>query len=195
MTFARSLGFAALAAAGVPLFVGVLGPMLGHNLALELYVIGMAVAYCAALAGTPRRAFVAAAMSAGLGLLTLILPLRLPGVVAAAALSVALVRSAFLHRAAGLRATTLELVLQTSGLLLAAYLAAASLISLALATWGYFLIQSLYFLVGGISLRRPDPVGDRSREKPSAGPPRLIPRALPANPPPRRPLGGGVPLR
>jgi len=160
MTFARSLGFAALAGAGVPLFVGGLGPLLGHAFALELYIVSAGAGYLAVMAGNPRRAVVAAACAGAIGMLLLLLPLRLPALVAGTALMIAVGRSTFLHRSGSLRAVTLELLLQGGGLLLARYLAGSDAISLALATWGYFLVQSLYFLVGGIALRRPAPVGD-----------------------------------
>lgn len=160
MTFARSLGFAALAGAGVPLFAEGLGPLLGHAFALKLYVVSTGVSYLAVMAGNTRRAVAAAACAGAAGMLLLLLPLHLPALVTATALMIAVGRSAFLHRSGNLRAVTLELLLQGGGLLLAGHLAGNDAISLALATWGYFLVQSLYCLVGGIALRRPAPAGD-----------------------------------
>lgn len=160
MSFARSLGFAALAAAGIPLFVAGLGPFLGHALALQLYLVSAGVAYAASMAPDLRRAFVAATLAAALGGFLLLLPLRLPAVAAGSALTLALVRSSYLYRGSGLRGVGLELGLQAAGLLLAAHLAGSGLMSLAMATWGYFLVQSLFFLVGGLSLRRSESQAD-----------------------------------
>jgi hypothetical protein len=160
MTFSRSLVFAALAGTGVPLILGGLGPLLGHAFAMQLYLVGSAVAYAAAMAPNLRRATLAAAAAGTAGTLLLALPLGLPGLAVGSALVVALCRSGLLHQAGGLRGIVLEGVLQAAGLLLAAFLADRSAISLAVATWGYFLVQSLFFLVGGIQLRRPEPKGD-----------------------------------
>jgi hypothetical protein len=160
MTFSRSLVFAALAGTGVPLFVGGLGPLLGHAFAMQVYVVGTAVAYAAAMAPNLRRATFAAAVTSAAGSLLLLLPLGLPGLALGSALVVAVCRSGLLHRAGGLRGIVLEAVLQGAGLLLASFLADRGVISLAIATWGYFLVQSLFFLVGGIELRRPEPKGD-----------------------------------
>jgi hypothetical protein len=62
-------------------------------------------------------------------------------------------RSGILYRSRPLRALVLESLLAAGGLVFAGQLAGASL---ALAAWGYFLVQSLFFLVGGIEAR-PDP--------------------------------------
>ena len=160
MSFSRSLLFAALAGTGVPLFVAGLGPLLGHAFAMQIYLVGSAVAYAASMAPSPRRAAAAAALVATLGLLLLALPLRLPTLAAGAALAVAVCRSGFLHQSGGLRGIALEIVLQGAGLLLAGFLAGGDSVSLAIATWSYFLVQSLFFLVGGIRLRRSEPRGD-----------------------------------
>ena len=149
MTFARSLGFAALAGAGVPLVVGGLAPWLGHAPALHLYAVACGIAYAAAMAPSLRRAVATALCGAAVGLLLLLLPLRLPTLVLGVALAIALARSVFLHRVGRARAVVLESVLQGAGLLLAAWLARGDLISLALATWAYFLVH-------GMALRPPE---------------------------------------
>jgi len=164
MSFSRSLLFAAIAGTGLPLFLGVLGPLLGHTFALQLYLVGSAVAYGVSMAPSLRSSLATGLVAGGLGLLLLALPLRLPSVALGSALILALCRSGLLHRASGLRGIALEGLLQGTGLLLAAFLAGRDPISLAVATWGYLLVQSLYWLVGGIRLRTPEPKGDPFEE-------------------------------
>jgi hypothetical protein len=57
-------------------------------------------------------------------------------------------RSALLYRARPARTAAIELVLLCGGLLFARFLAGPSTLSIALALWAFFLVQSLYFLIG-----------------------------------------------
>ena len=98
MGFGRSILFAALAAAGLPLFVGLLGPLLGHATALHFYLAGTAVAYLAAIAPTLRGAIAAGALAAVLGAVLLALPLRLPALAVGLAVVISACRSGWLYR-------------------------------------------------------------------------------------------------
>lgn len=151
-TFGRSLLFAAVAAAGSLALEALLAPRNLHS-ALACYAVAVAVAYVAAIA--PRRAsgLAAAALAALLGVFLLLLPLDLGQTALGAALVVALCRSAILYRARPLRALLLELALLAGGLGLAASLADGGAAPLAWGLWGYLLVQSLFFAVGGVALR------------------------------------------
>ena len=56
-------------------------------------------------------------------------------------------------RAEPARALVIEGGLLATGLALAHLLAGSGFLSLALAVWGFFLVQSLYFLMGGVGRR------------------------------------------
>jgi hypothetical protein len=86
----------------------------------------------------------------------LALPLGVPGTAVAAAAIVAGIRSGLLYRARPLRAWAAEAGLGVGGLGLAQLLSGGSLVSISLAVWGYFLVQSVFFLIGGVTARRPE---------------------------------------
>ncbi len=150
--FARTLVFGVLAALAVPAIRLLLAPVLGHSLTLSLTWVGLAIAYPAWIAGSLRRG-VRAALLAGSGGVVLLALMPGPSFVAAgAALLVASVRSGFLYRAARSRLLVLEGLLLVVSLAVANALASPGVLGIALAVWGYFLVQSLYFL-----LARPRP--------------------------------------
>lgn len=156
----RSLAFAVVAALATAPWLLATAPWLGPSRSLALLVLGAAVAYVAWIAPTPRRALTAggvAALLAGLG--ALFAP-SFGVALAVAAAVVAVGRSVLVVRRAPARALALETGLLTVGLLAARLLAGPSPLDLALAVWGFFLVQSLYGLVGG-GRRRPErPAGD-----------------------------------
>ena len=166
--FSRTLLFGALAAVGVPAAGVLLAPVLGLPLTLSLYVLGLPIAYLAWIAGSLRRGVLAGGLAAA-G--TLVLLLFLPGPTLAAvgaALTVAAVRSGFLFRAPQPRLLVLEAVLLVTGLAVADALAGPGLIGSALTVWGYFLVQSLYFLLARPRVRAARSAGDpfeRARER------------------------------
>jgi hypothetical protein len=151
-TFAGSLLFAALAAAGLLALEVLLAPLNLPSL-LACYVVAVAAAYVAAIAPHRASGLAAGALAALLGVVLLLLPLDLGQVALGAALVVAVCRSAILYRARPLRALLLELALLAGGLGLAASLADGGIASLAWGLWGYLLVQSLFFAVGGVALR------------------------------------------
>ncbi|MGH7803632.1 MAG: hypothetical protein ACREQJ_04740, partial [Candidatus Binatia bacterium] len=70
-------------------------------------------------------------------------------------------RSAFLYRAPAARAAVVEALLIGGGLLFARWLAGPSPLGMVAALWGFFLVQSIYFLIGGVRGR---PVTGRRRD-------------------------------
>jgi hypothetical protein len=73
-----------------------------------------------------------------------------------AALVLAVCRSGLLYRSRPARSLLLEAVLVASGLLFARLLAVGSGPGMALELWGFLLVQSLFFVVGGVSARAAD---------------------------------------
>jgi hypothetical protein len=75
-------------------------------------------------------------------------------VVLAAALLLGLCRSGLLYRTRFARAVVLEGVLLCAGLGIAGHLLTSSTFSAVLAVWAFFLVQSVFFLIGGVEARR-----------------------------------------
>ena len=127
--------------------------------ALSIYLVASAAIYVAGL--TPRRvhgvgaAIVVALLGALFAAVT-----REPEVVAlGTAIGVGVCRSGLLYRARTGRALATEIGLLGGGLLLARFLAAPGVLGVALALWGFFLVQSGFFLIGGVAERRGDTRG------------------------------------
>jgi hypothetical protein len=155
-SFSGTLIFAALAAAGLPAAWLGLGTLLGVGAALSLYFVGLGVAYASAIAPNAGSALRIGALGAALGGVVLCLA-PTPGMAAAGAAGiVALARSGLLYRSEGLRALAFEIVLSVGGVAVAIHLADGGIASISLAVWSYFLIQSLYFTLGGIRERPRD---------------------------------------
>jgi hypothetical protein len=154
--FGSSLGFALGAAAGWPVFALVAGPRIGASAALSLYLVGVAAVYAFGLTADRVRGLGAAALTGAIAAAFAAIA-RDPAVVAlGAAIGIGLARSALLHRRSTGRAIAVEVTLLGIGLLLARFLASPGLLGIALALWGFFLVQSIFFAIGGASERRPD---------------------------------------
>jgi hypothetical protein len=156
-SFARSALFAAGAAGGWLVWIVAAAPTVGRSRATALYLVATTVLYIAGLAPEHERrlataviAGVAAAAVAGVAHTTAGLAIGL-----AAILGVA--RSAFLYRSGGARALAIEVGLLVSGLLFAGFLAVPWAPSTGLALWGFFLVQSFYFLLARARARSPAP--------------------------------------
>jgi hypothetical protein len=147
-SFARSLAFAALAAAGLPVAVTFAGALLGGESAARLYLVAVAGIYAIGLCPDRSRRFAALAFSAFAGMILALLPLDLRTTAIGAAGIVAFARGVLLPDARNLRAVVIEAVLAAAGLAAAAWFARGGLLALCLALWGYFLVQSGYFLFG-----------------------------------------------
>jgi hypothetical protein len=146
-SFAGSLVFAALAAAGLPVAVTFGGALFGAETAVRLYAIGAAGAYAIALCPDRSRRVAALAFAAFTGAILALLPLGLRDTAIGAAGIVAFARGVLLGQ--GARALATELVFAAAGLAAAAHFARGGLFALCLAIWGYFLVQSGWFLIGG----------------------------------------------
>jgi hypothetical protein len=150
-SFGGSLAFAALAGAAWPVFALAAAPAIGTLAAISIYLVASAAFYVAGL--TPRRVHGAGAAIVAALLGTLFAAVtREPDVVAlGAAIGVGVCRSGLLYRARPARALATELGLLGGGLLLARFLAAPGVLGVALALWGFFLVQSGFFLIGGVT--------------------------------------------
>lgn len=157
--FGRSIAFAALAAAAWPAFALVLAPIVGGRAAATCYGVAIAALYVFGIAPSRGRGVVAAVTATAIALLFAALG-REPGAAAlGAATAIGVARSGVLYRSRGARAVALEVALLGGGLVLARWLGAPGLVGTALALWSFFLVQSAFFLVGGIRVAVPHPAG------------------------------------
>jgi hypothetical protein len=152
-SFARGVVFAAVAAAGVLPWLALARPLIGGPPALAAYLVAVTALYLACLTPQPSRrgAVLAAAILLGCGIAFATYSAR--ALVVGLAVLLAGMRSGILYRVPAARAVVVEGILVGSGLLFAAFLAAGSPLAVMLALWGFLLIQSLYFLVGGTQAR------------------------------------------
>ena len=156
--FGRSVLLAAIIGAAWPAFALVAAPLLGARAALSLYVVGATAVYVAAIAPSIARgvatALVAVAIALGFAVVA-----GTPGaVVLGAALALGCARSGLLHRGRAARVLAVEALLLGGGLLLARFLFAPGALGTALALWGFFLVQSAFFAIGGLRVRDSDGV-------------------------------------
>jgi hypothetical protein len=147
-SFGRSLVFAALAAAGLPVAVTFAGFVFGGDQAARLYLIGAAGIYAIGLCADRTHRVATFAVAAFAGAILALLPLDLRSTAVGAAGIVALARGFLLPNTRNLRALAIEAVLGAAGLAVAAWFAHGGLLALCLGLWGYFLMQSGYFLIG-----------------------------------------------
>ena len=152
-TFGRSAVFAALAGISVLPWLIIAGPLLGMRWALTVYLVALTVTAVTALAPSLRRG-----LGAGLivALLASCLALAMPTLselVLGLAVLFGIARAVFLYRRRPTRAVAVEIALVGGGLLFARFLAGPSLASIVLAVWGFLLVQSFFFLVGGVRPR------------------------------------------
>lgn len=151
--FTGTLVFGAVAAVVSPAVWLLAGPLLGVQAALALYWIACAAVYLAGLATTWRRGLAFALPAATLaGVAWIVSPtLAGGGTLLAAALISALLVSlgrATLFAARSARGVSIEVGLVVGGLWLASWLATPGPMGAAVAIWGFFLVQSGFFLVG-----------------------------------------------
>jgi len=152
--FGRSLLFAALAAGGLPVAVTFGGPLIGSAASVRCYLLLIAVCYAVGMSAERSRRLVAFGMASVAAFVLAILPLGLPGTAIGAAAIIAVARSAIAQRHRTLRACAIEATLGIGSLGVASFLASGGLLALCLALWGFFLVQSAYFLIGGRAPRR-----------------------------------------
>jgi len=147
-SFGGTVLFGALAAIAWPAWALGLAA-LGFGTGLTGYLVAVSAVYAAGLAATPARAMGAALWALGFGAVVVLLARDPADVAIGAALAIGICRSGLLHTRRPARALVLETVLLGAGLAAARLLAAPGLVGVSLALWGFFLVQSLGFLVAG----------------------------------------------
>jgi hypothetical protein len=163
--FAESIWFAVLAAGALPLWLLLARPLLGADRAVGAYLIAAAAAYLGTIAPARGRALVVAIVATAAGAFAAQVTRAPDELVLALGVIIAVARSGFLYRSAPARGVVVEAIVTGGGLLFSRFLCGPSTVALVLSMWGFFLVQSLYFLVGGADTRRdsgrhPDPFQD-----------------------------------
>jgi hypothetical protein len=141
--------FAAVAGLGCVPFVLASTSRVGTGDALAAYALLTSVIYVGGVAAGPRRGWTAALAASLLASVVWLLPATARESTLAAAAILAVTRSGLACPGRGLRGWAIEALLAAVGLGLAAALGGASLLSFALAFWAFYLVQSVYFLIGG----------------------------------------------
>lgn len=153
---ARTLAFGLVVALGSIPWAMVFGPFFGHFWALAGYCLAAAALYAGVIAPSWPRG-VATGAAAGLAAAVVAVLATTPSeAILGAALILAVARSGFLYRGKPARTVVLEAALIFGGLLFARALAGPTLLSAGLAIWAFFLVQSLFFLAGGVREREGD---------------------------------------
>jgi hypothetical protein len=165
--FARSILFGLVAAAASLPWLFFTERFLVGRTALGLYLVVAVAAYLAGLATDRRRRLAVFGVAAIAGCVVLLLAHSLTEIAVGLAVILAVGRSGVLYRAATARAVFIEAALGAGGLVFARFLAARSPEGVFLAIWAFFLVQSLYFLIGGVRVRtrasRVDPFEEAHR--------------------------------
>ncbi len=152
----KTLTFGLVAAlASIP-WTMVFGPFAGRSRALAGFCLGAAVLYAAAIAPTWARGAAVAAAGGLAAAAVALLADRPSEAILGAALILAVARSGFLYRGRPARTLVIEGGLVLGGLLVARALAGPTLLGAGLAIWAFFLVQSLFFLAGGVRERAPE---------------------------------------
>jgi hypothetical protein len=152
--FGRSLVFGAAAAAGFVPFAILAAPSLGRGGALVAYAVLCAAVYLAGIGAGRRQGVTAGLLVAGGGAAAALLAPDPHDALLTTAMLFGLCRSGLLYRSRFARALLLEAVLVGAGIGVAGQLLAGSTFSAVLAIWAFFLVQSVFFLVGGVEPRR-----------------------------------------
>ncbi len=168
--FGTSLLFAVLVAGFYPIYFGLTGFWLGHGLAFSIYVLVTAGIYLFGIAKRPTPGLGAAFATVACGGLLLVSGGTGFELVLLTALLVGVFRSGLLNPGTRMRGGQFgrrfarEFGLLAAGLLLAKFFAQGAVFPGAFALWGFYLVQSGFFLLGGKAVR------DRSPQTPLATP-------------------------
>jgi len=149
-TFGGSVAFAAIAGAGVVPAVVCLLPSVGAPTALAAYLVGVTILYAHGLAPGEGSRIARVVLPVGLGLAAVLWPGSLPHLVFLLAAYVGVMRSGVFWRTVTARAVAIEVLLIGGGLLLAQAVGGGTLTAWALGVWAFLLVQSVYFLIGGV---------------------------------------------
>lgn len=155
--FGRTILFGGLAAAGWPAMALLLHPVAPPDDILAVYLLAVASVYVAGLGANPRRALGAGMLATFMSVGVLTLAPGLGSVIAGAVAVLAIGRVRLFQTGGLARTLAVEGVALGIGLLLVRAIAGPDPMHVALALWAFFLPQSLYFLVGGMTTRR-DPI-------------------------------------
>ena len=131
------------------------GPAFGRPWAVAVYCLAAAVLYVVTIAPSWPRGVAIGGLA---GLLAIAVGLLAPWpseAIVGAALILAVARSGFLYRSSPARALLLEGALAFGGLLFARAMGGPGPLGIALGIWSFFLVQSLFFLAGGVEERAP----------------------------------------
>jgi hypothetical protein len=146
--------FAAAAGLGCVPFMLALTSRTGVGDALAAYALLTSVIYVGGVSAGPRRGWIAALAAGVMALAVWLLPTTPRESILAAAGILAVTRSGLACPGRGARVWAIEAVLGALGLAFAATLAGSNLIWLGLSIWSFYLVQSVFCLVGGA---RPSP--------------------------------------
>ena len=155
-SFGRSALFAAVAALGWLPWLVVTRPVVGPAAAGTIYLIAVTSAYVAGLGGPVTRRLGAAMLTGMPGTAIAVASREATVLCLGLGVALAVARSVFLFRALPARAVVTEAALVGGGLLFARLLGTGSSVGAALPIWGFFLVQSCFFLTAGVRERRPD---------------------------------------
>ena len=162
----RSALFAAAAGVGVAAWILAAEPVLGGRRALTLALALLPAIYLGGLAprGAVRLGVTAAATV--LGAILALAGATFGELALALGVLLGALRSGVVYRVHPGRALLAEVVFVGGGLVFARFLAGPSALSIGLAVWGFFLVQSAFFLIGGTRERSSaerDPFDDTLR--------------------------------
>jgi hypothetical protein len=152
-TFSGSLAFGAIAALASVAYLVAVRPFLGIALSMSTFCVAAIVAYLVATAPTMARGIRIGFLAGILGGATLVFTPSTTTAILGAVVLLGVMRSGFLFRTRPGRALVVELSLLAGGLFLANALAGAGSLGFAMGVWCFFLVQSVYFLLGGIDGR------------------------------------------
>ena len=168
-TLSGGLAFALAAALAAVPWTMVMVPILWPVTAIAGYAAAVVALYPVWIAPSLSRGLKVGALA---GLLAAVAGVLAPGLseaLLAMAAILAVARSGFLYRARPARGLVLEGGLLAVGLLFARALAGATSLGVGLGIWGFFLVQSLFFLAGGVDQRKAEEPGgdpfDQARRK------------------------------
>ena len=151
---AGNLMFGAIAGLATVAYSLVGPPLLGFSSAWLWWCLFLTVSHLVAIAPSLARGVRIGMLAGAIGIG---IHMFAPGNAAAMLgmmMLLGLMRSGFLFPRRLARALAVELGLGAAAGLLAAALAGPSSLSLGIAVWGFFLVQSLFFVIGGFEIRR-----------------------------------------
>lgn len=151
----RSLLFAVVAGLAVIPALMVGGSLVGRFWAWMAVCLGTAVLYVVTVAPSWARALPAGALATLFSIAVAGLATTPAELALGAALVVGVCRSGLLYRRRGMRSLAIEVGLLAIGLVFARSLAGSSPLTIGLGVWGFYLVQSLFFVIAGWETQQP----------------------------------------